>query len=201
LLSHTCQLWHTFTFNASFRVEYVVWVRTGIHKKPAAADEPTAKKKAKKDQEPEDPDKKKADQKKTDKKKTDQKRAGQQKAGKRKADEQKADQEPEQPHHLCKSIGENDQSALRDHNKMVWLAHQIKKDSCPPYFLQVFQQLEKAGKSKGSALVNECVVRDARGKWTIDCEKPMFKDRGITFDLPPIIECACLLHMHACIDM
>ena len=48
---------------------------------------------------------------------------------------------------------------------------------------------------------DECVVRDARGKWTIDCEKPVFKDRGITFDLPPIIECACLLHMHACIDM
>ena len=84
----------------------------------------------------------------------------------------------------------------RDHTKMLWLAGQIKKGSCPPHFLEVFQQQDKQSKSKGSALVNECVVRGGNDKWMIDCEKPIFKDRGITFDLPPIIECACLLHMH-----
>ena len=89
-----------------------------------------------------------------------------------------------------------DQPKLRDHTKMLWLASQIKKDNCPPHFLEVFQQQDKLSKSKGSALVNECVVRDGNDKWIIDCEKPIFKDRGITFDLPPIIECACLLHMH-----
>ena len=68
----------------------------------------------------------------------------------------------------------------RDHNKMLWLAREIKKDNCPAHFLTVFQQQEKMSKVKGSALVNECVVRDpGTGKWMIDCEKPIFKDRGL----------------------
>ena len=75
---------------------------------------------------------------------------------------------------------ESDDAPKRDHNKMVWLAREIKKDNCPAHFLTVFQQQEKMSKVKGSALVNECVVRDpGTGKWMIDCEKPIFKDRGL----------------------
>jgi hypothetical protein len=68
---------------------------------------------------------------------------------------------------------------LRDHNKMQWVAAQMKKGSMNKQFSEVFANAEKMSKLKGTQLVNECVVRDIQGRWTIDCQKPVFQDCGL----------------------
>ena len=72
-------------------------------------------------------------------------------------------------------------TVLRDHNKMQWVAAQMKKGSMNKQFAEVFANAEKMSKLKGTQLVNECVVRDIQGRWTIDCQKPVFQDWGLLF--------------------
>jgi hypothetical protein len=69
---------------------------------------------------------------------------------------------------------------LRNKNKMQWVTAQLKKGGLKE-FAEVFTSAEKDCKFKGTQLVNECVVRDKHGKWTIDCAKPVFQDWGLLF--------------------
>ena len=70
---------------------------------------------------------------------------------------------------------EGEQRVLRHHNKMMWLSAQLKKGSLPKTFVQTFEAAEKISKIKGSALVNECVVRDGRG-WKLVCDNQVYKE-------------------------
>ena len=69
---------------------------------------------------------------------------------------------------------------LRNKNKMQWVSAQLKKGGLKE-FAEVFTSAEKDSKFKGTQLVNECVVRDKHGRWTIDCAKPIFQDWGLLF--------------------
>ena len=57
----------------------------------------------------------------------------------------------------------------------------MKKGNMNKHFAQVFEEADKMSKLKGTELINECVVKDIQGRWTVDCSKPVFQDWGLVF--------------------
>jgi hypothetical protein len=94
---------------------------------------------------------------------------------------------PTQTEHATKIVKKKPASApeankvLRDHNKMQWVKAQMKKGAMNKQFAEVFENADKMSKLKGTQLVNECVVRDIQGRWTVDCKQPIFQDWGLLF--------------------